>query len=163
MCRTQSTLICTSASSWLPCCAGGLPAMGPPQLQSGGVDTWFSAALDAAKAVIAGERLPQPLWVEIDTPALNQRQLSRVMPHTRPCRCKHHHHLILTTCRVRPPCGTGDGGPARVAGRPGAAVTAVGRQVLGGRGPTACPPCRPAGGVHNNTATYMMCTIDIAG
>jgi hypothetical protein len=29
--------------------------MGPPQLQSGGVDTWFSAALDAAKAVIAGE------------------------------------------------------------------------------------------------------------
>ncbi len=28
--------------------------MGPPQLQSGGVDTWFAAALDAAKSVIAG-------------------------------------------------------------------------------------------------------------
>jgi hypothetical protein len=29
--------------------------MGPPQLQSGGVDTWFAAALDAAKAIMAGE------------------------------------------------------------------------------------------------------------
>ena len=29
--------------------------MGPPQLQSGGVDTWFTAALDAAKAIMAGE------------------------------------------------------------------------------------------------------------
>lgn len=28
--------------------------MGPPQLQSGGVDTWFAAAFDAAKAVMAG-------------------------------------------------------------------------------------------------------------
>lgn len=29
--------------------------MGPPQLQSGGVDTWFAAALDAAKAIMAGD------------------------------------------------------------------------------------------------------------
>lgn len=34
--------------------AGSFPHMGPPQLQSGGVDVWFAAALDAAKSVIAG-------------------------------------------------------------------------------------------------------------
>ena len=34
--------------------------MGPPQLQSGGVDTWFAAALDAAKAIMAGERTILP-------------------------------------------------------------------------------------------------------
>ena len=39
-------------------CAGSFPPTGPPVLQSGGVDTWFAAALDAAKSIIAGDLCP---------------------------------------------------------------------------------------------------------
>lgn len=37
--------------------AGNFPPMGEPQLMSGGVDSWFAKALEAAKAVIAGALL----------------------------------------------------------------------------------------------------------
>ena len=35
-------------------CAGNFPPMGEPQLMSGGVDSWFAKALEAAHSVIAG-------------------------------------------------------------------------------------------------------------
>jgi len=44
----------SAAVTRAPPFSGSFPAMGPPVLESEGVDAWFNAALESARMVMAG-------------------------------------------------------------------------------------------------------------